>query len=167
MSKVGKFLFIAASLSRHEPKKTDFLWYYYWMTKFDKTMLKQIRTWDYQWMLHQFSERKLSIFPKVNLIQNFGFDESATHTTSGGERLSRLSEEIQLPLSHNSSKNIDRSFYVDYLKNRWADFNRSSLLNQFKENRFKEKKRFTNKLRNVIKRIMPIGFIKRILKIQN
>ncbi len=46
-----------------------------------KTYLKQIDTWDYQWMYAIFSNNARVVIPKHNLVLNLGFGNGATHTT--------------------------------------------------------------------------------------
>ena len=41
---------------------------------------RNLDTWDYQWAFAKFRNRALCVLPSVNLIQNIGFDERATHT---------------------------------------------------------------------------------------
>jgi len=58
--------------------------------------LRNIDTWDYQWMFINWLHKGISITPNVNLIQNIGFGEDATHTTQEGiERLGIKAHSIQ------------------------------------------------------------------------
>ena len=40
-------------------------------------------SWAYSWAWHALTRRKLSVVPAVNLIDNIGFGEAATHTKNG------------------------------------------------------------------------------------
>ena len=52
----------------------------YWQRCFKRTYAKQLDAWDYRWTLSLWAHRMMCIIPKVNLVQNIGFDEFATHT---------------------------------------------------------------------------------------
>lgn len=47
---------------------------------FDSVYQGEIDTWDYQWVFGKLVNSMLSIIPLVNLVDNIGFDETATHT---------------------------------------------------------------------------------------
>ncbi len=60
---------------------------FYWENIFDNIYYKsQPNTWDYQWTYTCFKNSGLSIIPNINLINNIGFDEDATHTIKGGSQ---------------------------------------------------------------------------------
>ena len=44
---------------------------------------KRLNTWDYRWLYAIWKHDGLAIMPRVNLVQNIGFGEQATHTKSG------------------------------------------------------------------------------------
>jgi hypothetical protein len=71
-----------------------------WRNIFQKTYIKKIDTWDYQWMLTCWLQSGLSIHPKVNLVTNIGFGLDATHTSQGSEFAKLELEGIQFPLIH-------------------------------------------------------------------
>lgn len=52
----------------------------YWYKKMRDTYHGKINTWDYQWNYCLWKNKGLSIIPQVNLIDNIGFGEGATHT---------------------------------------------------------------------------------------
>ena len=52
----------------------------YWLKIFDQVLSNKINTWDYFIQLHFFKNNKYSIIPKINLVQNLGFDKNATNT---------------------------------------------------------------------------------------
>jgi hypothetical protein len=63
----------------------------YWETIFDRTFLKKMESaWDYPWTATVWYHRGLTVTPNVNLIQNIGFGEHATHTKASDNPLSRL-----------------------------------------------------------------------------
>lgn len=61
---------------------------------------KGIYPWDYLWHIATFLHRGLCILPNVNLVENIGFTEDATHTT---ERLFFFPERayaMEMPMKH-------------------------------------------------------------------
>jgi hypothetical protein len=52
----------------------------YWLRVFDDVKNGKIDTWDYQWTLCLFRNNGLTVTPNVNLVENIGFGEDATHT---------------------------------------------------------------------------------------
>lgn len=50
--------------------------------------------WDYQWHYALASMGQLSLVPTVNLVQNIGFVDDATHTFQGDVRRSRMASSI-------------------------------------------------------------------------
>lgn len=60
-----------------------------------------INTWDYQWNFTVRINNGLSIRPCVNLIENIGYGEEATHTTGSNEEVkSNPTENMHFPLTH-------------------------------------------------------------------
>ena len=61
----------------------------------------KIDTWDYQWHYCVAVNNGLAIHPNVNLIQNIGFREDATHTKNIDKKInSNFAKEIDFPLVH-------------------------------------------------------------------
>jgi hypothetical protein len=58
---------------------------YYWLKVFENMKNKKIDTWDYQWTFTLWNNNQLTILPNINLIENVGFGEGATHTTGESE----------------------------------------------------------------------------------
>lgn len=52
----------------------------YYQSNFLQVRNQQIDTWDYQWLYAIIRMNGLAICPEVNLVQNIGFGEGATHT---------------------------------------------------------------------------------------
>jgi hypothetical protein len=69
-----------------------------------KVYKNEIDTWDYQVSYLLWSTARLSIIPKINLISNIGFDDTATHTKWSGDRNSS-----QFQMSSKSFNNIPSS----------------------------------------------------------
>lgn len=52
----------------------------YWRGKFDLSYNKKIDSWAYPWLASIWYNKGISIIPCYNLVDNIGFDSSATHT---------------------------------------------------------------------------------------
>lgn len=71
----------------------------YWKEIFDKRYIE----WDYCWLITNWSQSRLCIYPGKNLISNIGFGYMATHTTDDSHHLANYSlDEIEYPLIHPS-----------------------------------------------------------------
>ena len=73
----------------------------YWKRIFGQVHAGKIDTWDYQWTFACWMQGGLTVLPAVNLVQNVGFGENATHTkkeTCHGPP----AENLIFPLSHPS-----------------------------------------------------------------
>ncbi len=55
----------------------------YWLSIFRRVRQGKIKTWDYRWLYNLWKNRLLTITPQINLVQNIGFGENATHTRRG------------------------------------------------------------------------------------
>jgi hypothetical protein len=66
-----------------------------------KVYKNEIDTWDYQVSYLLWSTGRLSIIPKINLISNIGFDDTATHTKWPGDINS-----YRFQMSRKSFKNV-------------------------------------------------------------
>ena len=72
----------------------------YWTYAFDGVYEGRIDTWDYQWVLCNWAQSRLSIVPKVNLISNIGFRSDATHTSKQSIYAAMSTDALGFPLSH-------------------------------------------------------------------
>ena len=67
----------------------------FWIDKFDQS--PSVDTWDYQWLFTVLNNNGLCTRPSLNLIQNLGFGEDATHTKNQNNFISNLeSKELDL-----------------------------------------------------------------------
>lgn len=58
---------------------------------------KQINTWDYQFIYSQYFNEQLTLVPRLNLVQNIGFSDNATHTANSNSiLLSRTSKDMEV-----------------------------------------------------------------------
>lgn len=97
---------------------------------FQKTHLKLIDTWDYQWYFARIINDGIGILPKTNLISNIGFDVNATHTMDKNSRFSNMAvSPMSFPLKHPDKVEAlaayDRKI-LSYLE----DANRSSVIHR-------------------------------------
>lgn len=68
---------------------------------FEQTKAGKIDTWDYQLAHSVFERGSICISPRVNLVENIGFDDRATHTAAGTSPTADFPiQEITFPLSH-------------------------------------------------------------------
>lgn len=73
----------------------------HWKSAFDKTYRGAVDTWDYQLVLSFFVNSGLAIIPNLNLVQNIGFGENATHTTDSLAQVANLNAtELDFPIRH-------------------------------------------------------------------
>ena len=72
----------------------------YWYRVFERVYDGIIDTWDYQWVLSNWAQSRLSVVPHVNLISNIGFRADATHTASLSIHSDIKNEQIIFPLKH-------------------------------------------------------------------
>ncbi len=57
-------------------------------------------TWDYQWAYTNLVQRRLSVTPRINLIDNIGFGPGATHTHRAEDAPSVAAGTLSFPLIH-------------------------------------------------------------------
>jgi hypothetical protein len=64
--------------------------------------------WDFQWVVTQWMNSRLSVEPNVNLVRNIGFGEGATHTQETEDILGKVPVgKLSFPLEHPASVNRD------------------------------------------------------------
>ncbi len=62
----------------------------YNLEKLSKTFIREISTWDYQWMYSVWKNNGICIIPNLNLISNIGFGVNATHTIEKNSFLAEI-----------------------------------------------------------------------------
>lgn len=74
----------------------------YWERCFRRSYGRKLDTWDYRWTLSLWAKNMFCIVPRVNLVQNIGFDSLGTHTVdSDMSDLAALeARPIAFPLIH-------------------------------------------------------------------
>lgn len=66
-----------------------------------------LRGWDHHWWVTIMSERGLSVTPALNLVENDGYGDDATHTRSAKAPVP--SEPMPFPLAHPPHVQLDRA----------------------------------------------------------
>lgn len=89
----------------------------------------ELDTWDYQWGFTKTAYSALSIVPSVNLIQNIGFGEGATHSSGPHDSLPEVGN-LQHPLRHPPTVDSDQAFDRLYAR---SAFPRPSLPSRLKQ----------------------------------
>lgn len=86
--KTGKWLesILPAEMASHREKVTE------------AAYSGAIDTWDYQFTLTRLIQSGLSIVPTVNLVENIGFSDNATHTMSKPNHFDNLIRDFDLQL---------------------------------------------------------------------
>lgn len=120
----NKFLFNCLSVKHND---LDIGWIKFWRNIFDKISHNKIDTWDYQWFYFQFKSAAITLVPAINLVENIGFDEEATHTREWDDSHEAKAGFIELPLKHPTSLLPDKIFEEKYVKRKWAFYRRQSV----------------------------------------
>jgi hypothetical protein len=118
----------------------------YWRQIFDKTYIKEINTWDYQWTYICWRFNMLTVTPALNLVTNVGTQRSATNTKHVDKAKHHLKcYSMEFPLNHPHTI-LRKSFADDFVQR--THFGRAkdpSLLGQLK--------RLTAKIAKIPRRI--------------
>lgn len=74
----------------------------FWNRRFELVARRSIDTWDYAWTFSCWVQGGLTIIPEVNLVENIGFGEGATHTggRASGKNAPPSAFKICFPLRH-------------------------------------------------------------------
>lgn len=125
-SKFSKKIFLIRHLALKH-KDFDWGWLLYWEDKLDQIVTAKTDTWDFQWFYAQFKSATVTLYPAINLIQNIGFDAEATHTINNNYYPTQAASML-LPLVHPERIIADKIFDEQFVKMRWAQYDRQSLL---------------------------------------
>lgn len=88
----------------------------YWRWVFDETRKDKFDAWDYRWTFSMWREGGVSIVPARNLVENSGFDDRSTHTTTAPDWYQSIPRgDLQFPLRHPTSIETDDE------ADRWTD----------------------------------------------
>jgi hypothetical protein len=91
------FNFENIELLKKHPKHHNFP-----ISNLDDFVSGAIDTWDTQWLFTNFINNRYAISPNINLVQNIGFNSTATHTNFNppGYFLKNYNGELTFPLKH-------------------------------------------------------------------
>lgn len=86
----------------------------YWESVFIRTHERKIDTWDYRFQYALWKTKVLSILPQVNLVENIGFTEEATHTASRKPVFADRRHALPMPLVHPAriEQNVAADFFA-------------------------------------------------------
>lgn len=87
-----------------------------WSYLFQNTYMGKIDTWAYKFFFNTLTQNAFTIIPKVNLVMNIGFDETATHTKNKDALCANYPvQKMNFPLSHpqivNPIKSIENKLF--------------------------------------------------------
>lgn len=99
----------------------------YWEGRLNLIEKNHVNAWDWQWYLSLAGQNQLTIFPVLNLVDNIGFGENATHTTFGYNQHIR-SNELRFPLKHPVYVCPNSTFEKRFYKKRHSLYNSISML---------------------------------------
>ena len=68
-----------------------------WLIKYLKKIDK-LDTWDYQWYYSILSNGGICIYPNINMVENIGFNNNATHTKYGNHKQADRLFEVKEPI---------------------------------------------------------------------
>jgi len=96
----------------------------FWISLIKYVTEKNIDTWDAQWVYTLLKSEGMSITPNVNLVENIGFGENATHTKSEGilsnistERLEKIIHPESITVNEEADKFVfETIFYKSLFK---------------------------------------------------
>ena len=88
-------------------KSVPFIWQRLFWRRLVRTKAFD-ENWDFQWVVTQWMNSRLSVEPNVNLVRNIGFGEGATHTKETEDILGKVPVgKLSFPLEHPASVNRD------------------------------------------------------------
>jgi hypothetical protein len=71
----------------------------YWIEQFGKTTRRELDSWAFRWTYAMWKNKLLTATPQVNLVENIGFGDDATHTTNSKRKLP-IASQLEFPLTH-------------------------------------------------------------------
>ncbi|HRH36796.1 MAG TPA: nucleotide-diphospho-sugar transferase [Flavobacteriales bacterium] len=84
---------------------------------FDRVHSGRMNSWSYQFDIARITNHALNIIPNVNLVDNIGFGDDGTHTTSLADpRNKRTARAIPFPLEHSRFILPDEQRDAEYFK---------------------------------------------------
>lgn len=95
----------------------------YLLDKFERIRSGEMYHWDYVWFFSILKNNGLCVVPKVNLVQNIGFDDDATHTKTGlsatrSNEITALTGHLIHPKNREPNPAFERAFFHTSQKGR-------------------------------------------------
>lgn len=99
-------------------------WYALWRNAFKKIKNGNLDTWDYQWTYTCLINQLYCIRPNVNLVNNIGFNEDATHTKAMRDIDSDLLQvsTLDFHIQDDFIPELDRRYEISYVAEKWQHF---------------------------------------------
>jgi len=117
---IQKYLFLFHRLNLSH-MQYNWMWLRHWLYAFNEFDNKDI--WDFAWIYSALSNKQLSVIPKVNLINNIGFLDDATHTSELNHPLKYVKPNtFTFPIDKCVPIKNDKYFEKYYVKNVWCNF---------------------------------------------
>jgi tetratricopeptide (TPR) repeat protein len=82
----------------------------YWIRELDKIYDNKPHTWDHQWGFACWLNEGVAIVPRINLVQNIGFENGAHGARPWNPLADNLAYELSFPLHHPASLTVDVSY---------------------------------------------------------
>lgn len=101
-------------------KKFNFLGYKVRSHHFDSVYNHILDTWDYQWGYTVYEKNGLCIVPKVNMIENLGFNRDDATNTKGKTSLDFTVSKMVFPLTHPAKIEANTDYDRSFLELRWG-----------------------------------------------
>lgn len=99
-------------------------WFTLWRGHFKNTLNGNIDTWDYQWVYTCLKNELYVIRPNVNLVNNIGFNENATHTKNMDGINSNLLKTSSINLTEDFNEpNMDPYYEIKFVAEKWQHLN--------------------------------------------
>ena len=91
--------------------------YFYWHWKLNKAKNRKMDSWAIIWTFTGFINEYLHVIPKKSLIENIGFDDSATNTKLKYNIKITNNSNFEFPIIH-PSKILVNNFYDQYVEDK-------------------------------------------------
>jgi hypothetical protein len=128
----------------------------YWMSIFEELKGGKRDIWDWQWLFSIWAREGVSIIPNVNLVDNIGFNEDATHTTHRRSFPEMSLEALDSSLVHPSKISINVK--ADIFTFKTLFYSSTSLVNHIRNFCYKNLSTVqVEKLRTLRRRIFPVA----------
>lgn len=95
------------NLKKVFPKRKEF---HYWRWALDLISRGLVDTWDWPWQLSLVMNSRLAIVPRVNLVENIGFGDGATHTRTAKGAPVDPATPMTWPIVHPSEVELDQHY---------------------------------------------------------